>query len=313
MNIEGTIDLFGEDTYYKKLLGFGAGILILGIVCFIDDSRGVHPLVKLFTQILVAIIVVASGIRIDNMDIDFINQLSWKDTFYTILTIGWIVGITNAINLIDGLDGLSTGISLISSLSLLIIFSLNGSPIVAIILITALCGALVGFLPFNFNPAKTFIGDTGSNFLGFALSVISILGVAKTYTAIVIVAPLIVLALPVFDTLFAIVRRIVTGKSIKAIIMPDKGHLHHKIISKGYTQKQAVLILYGISATFGMFAIILLDSGIWKALSFALMIIAAMFIGYNSIFKMKEESEEIQREINEEIESNHKIRSDKEV
>lgn len=313
MNIEGTIDLFGEDTYYKKLLGFGAGILILGIVCFIDDSRGVHPLVKLFTQILVAIIVVTSGIRIDNIDIDFINQLSWKDTFYTILTIGWIVGITNAINLIDGLDGLSTGISLISSLSLLIIFSLNGSPIIAIILITALCGALVGFLPFNFNPAKTFIGDTGSNFLGFALSVISILGVAKTYTAIVIIAPLIVLALPVFDTLFAIVRRIVTGKSIKAIIMPDKGHLHHKIISKGYTQKQAVLILYGISATFGMFAIILLDSGIWKALSFALMIIAAMFIGYNSIFKMKEESEEIQREINEEIESNHKIRSDKEV
>lgn len=313
MNIEGTIDLFGEDTYYKKLLGFGAGILILGIVCFIDDSRGVHPLVKLFTQILVAIIVVASGIRIDNIDIDFINQLSWKDTFYTILTIGWIVGITNAINLIDGLDGLSTGISVISSLSLLIIFSLNGSPIIAIILITALGGALVGFLPFNFNPAKTFIGDTGSNFLGFALSVISILGVAKTYTAIVIIAPLIVLALPVFDTLFAIIRRIVTGKSIKAIIMPDKGHLHHKIISKGYTQKQAVLILYGISATFGMFAIILLDSGIWKALSFALMIIAAMFIGYNSIFKMKEESEEIQREINEEIESNHKIRSDKEV
>ena len=313
MNIEGTIDLFGEDTYYKKLLGFGVGILILGIVCFIDDSRGVHPLVKLFTQILVAIIVVASGIRIDNIDIDFINQLSWKDTFYTILTIGWIVGITNAINLIDGLDGLSTGISVISSLSLLIIFSLNGSPIIAIILITALGGALVGFLPFNFNPAKTFIGDTGSNFLGFALSVISILGVAKTYTAIVIIAPLIVLALPVFDTLFAIIRRIVTGKSIKAIIMPDKGHLHHKIISKGYTQKQAVLILYGISATFGMFAIILLDSGIWKALSFALMIIAAMFIGYNSIFKMKEESEEIQREINEEIESNHKIRSDKEV
>ena len=313
MSIEGTIDLFGEDTYYKKLLGFGAGIIILGVVCFIDDSRGVHPLVKLFTQILVAVIVVASGIRIDNIDIDFINQLSWKDTFYTILTIGWIVGITNAINLIDGLDGLSTGISVISSLSLLIIFSLNGSPIISIILITALGGALVGFLPFNFNPAKTFIGDTGSNFLGFALSVISILGVAKTYTAIVIIAPLIVLALPVFDIFFPIIRRVVTGKSIKAIIMPDKGHLHHKIISKGYTQKQAVLILYGITATFGMFAIILLDSGIWKALSFALMIIAAMFIGYNSIFKMKEESAQIQKEINEEIESNHKIRNDKEV
>lgn len=102
------------------------------------------------------------------------------------------------------------------------------------------------------------------------------------------------LALPVFDTLFAIVRRLVTGKSIKAIIMPDKGHLHHKIIGRGYTQKQAVLILYGISGTFGMFAIILLDSGIWKALSFALMIIAAMFIGYNSMYKAREEDKEIE-------------------
>ena len=236
MSMEGTINLFGEDAYFKKLVGFGIGILLLGIVCFIDDSKGVHPLVKLATQILVAIIAVCSGIRIDDIDIDFINQSSWHDAFYTILTIGWIVGITNAINLIDGLDGLSTGIAIIASISLLIIFALNASPMISIILITALAGALIGFLPFNFNPAKTFIGDVGSNFLGFALSIISILGIAKTYTAIVIIAPLIVLALPVFDTLFAIVRRLVTGKSIKAIIMPDKGHLHHKLISKGYTQ-----------------------------------------------------------------------------
>lgn len=143
-------------------------------------------------------------------------------------------------------------------------------------------------MPFNFNPAKTFIGDTGSNFIGYCLAVISILGIAKTYTAIVIVAPLIVLALPVFDTLWAIVRRVVTGKSIKAIVMPDKGHLHHRLMKRGYTQKQAVLILYGISATFGMFAVILLDSGIWKALSFAFMVIAVIAIGYKNIFKMKE-------------------------
>ena len=210
MSMEGTINLFGEDAYFKKLVGFGIGILLLGIVCFIDDSKGVHPLVKLATQILVAIIAVCSGIRIDDIDIDFINQSSWHDAFYTILTIGWIVGITNAINLIDGLDGLSTGIAIIASISLLIIFALNASPMISIILITALAGALIGFLPFNFNPAKTFIGDVGSNFLGFALSIISILGIAKTYTAIVIIAPLIVLALPVFDTLFAIVRRLVT-------------------------------------------------------------------------------------------------------
>ncbi|MBQ9297655.1 MAG: undecaprenyl/decaprenyl-phosphate alpha-N-acetylglucosaminyl 1-phosphate transferase [Clostridia bacterium] len=179
----------------------------------------------------------------------------------------------------------------------MIIFSLNGAPLIAIILITALAGALVGFLPYNFNPAKTFIGDIGSDFLGFALSVISILGVAKTYTAIVIVAPLIVLALPVFDTLFAIVRRLIKGKSLKAVIMPDRGHLHHKLIDKGYSQKQAVLIMYGISATLGMFAVVLLESGIWKALSFALMVCVAIAIGYHSMFRLNENNDkkEIQK------------------
>ena len=216
------------------------------------------------------------------------NQIGLNDIASIILTLGWIVGITNAINLIDGLDGLSSGICIISSVSLLIIFSLNYSPMIAIILITALAGSLVGFIPFNFNPAKTFIGDTGSNFLGYSLAVISILGVAKTYTAIVIVAPLIVLALPVFDTVWAIIRRTVKGKSIKAVVQADKGHLHHRLMAKGYTQKQAVFILYGISATFGIFAVILLDSGIWKALSFALMVIAVVAIGYKNIFKIKE-------------------------
>ena len=204
-----------------------------------------------------------------------------------LLTLGWIVGITNAMNLIDGLDGLSTGISLIACMSLLIIFSLNGSPLISIVLITALAGALCGFLPYNFNPAKTFIGDTGSNFLGYCLSIISILGIAKTYTAIVIVAPLMVLALPIFDTLFAIVRRVIHGKSLKSIIEPDASHLHHKMLKKGFTQKQAVLILYGLSATFGMFAIILMDSGIWKALSFAIIIVIIIAMGYKEFFKQR--------------------------
>ena len=124
----------------------------------------------------------------------------------------------------------------------------------------------MGFLPFNFSPAKTFIGDVGSNFLGFSLAVISILGVAKTYTALVLIAPIIVLGLPIFDTIFAIIRRIIKGKSIKAVFKADKGHLHHILIKRGYTQKQAVLILYGLTATLGMFAIILLESGIWKEL-----------------------------------------------
>lgn len=289
MSIEGSIELGGEEQYGYKLLGFLLGILILGITCFIDDVKGIPALTKLAGQIVAAVTVVYSGIRIDNLNLPFFNEVGLNETVSTIITLGWIVGITNAINLIDGLDGLSSGIGVISCLSLLIIFSLNYSPIIAILLVTALAGALIGFLPFNFNPAKTFIGDTGSNFLGFSLAVISILGVAKTYTAIVIIAPLIVLALPVFDTLWAIIRRIITGKSIRAIVMPDKGHLHHRLMKKGYSQKQAVMILYGISATFGMFAIILLDSGIWKALSFAFMVIAVIAIGYKNIFKLKEE------------------------
>lgn len=292
MSIEGTINLFGEEQYYLKLIGFFIGIIILGITCFIDDVKGVRAIIKLFAQILAAIAVVICGIKINMIDIPWLDTIGLNDAFSTILTIGWIVGITNAINLIDGLDGLSSGITLISCLSLLIIFVLNSSPLIAVILITALAGGIVGFLPFNFNPAKTFIGDTGSNFLGFSLAVISILGVAKTYTAVVIVAPLIILGLPIFDTLFAIVRRIIKGKSIKAVLSPDRGHLHHRLMDRGYTQKQAVLILYGLSATLGMFAVILLDSGIWKALSFLLMVFAIIAIGYNDIFNVKNNNDE---------------------
>ena len=296
MSIEHTIDLGGNEQYGLKLLGFLGGIIVLAITCFLDDMKGIPPFTKLAGQLIAAIIVVYSGVRIENLNLPFFNQIGLNDAASIILTLGWIIGITNAINLIDGLDGLSSGICIISSVSLLIIFALNYSPMIAIILITALAGALVGFIPFNFNPAKTFIGDTGSNFLGFSLSVISILGVAKTYTAVVIVAPLIVLALPVFDTICAIIRRIVKGKSIKAVMQADKGHLHHRLMQKGYTQKQSVFILYGISATFGIFAVILLDSGIWKALSFALMVIAVVAIGYKNIFKIKQlESEKDER------------------
>lgn len=286
MTIENKIDLT-QDNYVGKLIGFGIGALIIGITCFIDDVRGVPALIKLAAQMLAALVVMKFGIRIDNLDIPFINVNNFGGWFYPLLTLFWIVGITNAMNLIDGLDGLSTGISLISCISLLIIFSLNGSPIISIVLITALGGALCGFLPYNFNPAKTFIGDTGSNFLGYCLSIISILGIAKTYTAIVIVAPLFVLALPIFDTLSSIVRRVIHGKSLKAIIKPDADHLHHKMLKKGFTQKQAVLIMYGLSATFGMFAIILMDSGIWKALSFAIIIVLIIAAGYKEFFKQR--------------------------
>ena len=295
LTIESKIDLM-ENDMIKKLIGFFIGALIIGVVCFFDDVKGVHAVIKLIAQIAAALVVVNSGIIIDTFEVPYIYMSDFWDVFNVIITVIWIVGITNALNLIDGLDGLSTGISIISCISLLIIFALNGSPLISIVLITALGGALCGFLPYNFNPAKTFIGDTGSNFLGYCLSIISILGIAKTYTAIVIVAPLLVLALPIFDTIWAIIRRVVKGKNLKAVFKPDTGHLHHKMLKKGFTQKQAVLIFYGISATFGMFAIILLESGIWKAISFAIIIVIIIACGYKEFFKQKllstEEAEE---------------------
>lgn len=302
MSLEGKIDLFGEETYYFKLIGFFLGIVILGITCYIDDVKGIPSLVKLGAQIIAAIIVIVCGVRIDNISVPFTEgKVVIGGIWSYIITICWIVGITNAINLIDGLDGLSSGVTLISCLSLLIVFALNGSgsPLIAIVLITALAGAIVGFLPFNFSPAKTFIGDTGSNFMGFSLAIISILGVAKTYTALVLIAPIIILAMPIFDTILAIFRRLIKGKSLKAVFKPDKGHLHHKLMAKGYTQKQAVLIMYGITAILGMFAVILLDSGIWKALSFALLIVAIIAIGYKDMERLMKEDE------NEEIDKEH--------
>ena len=286
LSIEKSINLL-EDNMHIKLIGFMIGGLVIGIVCFIDDLKDLPPLVKLTAQIIAAIIVVCSGLRIEHINLPFFNMVGLPIIFSIILTIGWIIGVTNAINLIDGLDGLSSGVALISCISMLIVFALNGSPVIAILLITALAGALSGFLPFNFNPAKTFMGDAGSNFLGFSLSVISIFGVAKTYTLIVIVAPLIILGLPVLDTLVAIFRRIIKGKSLKAIMQADKGHLHHKLLKKGFTQKEAVLIMYAITAALGIFTIILLDSGIWKALSFLVLVVIIIAIGFKNFEKDK--------------------------
>lgn len=291
MIIEKKLDIF-TNNYYIKLLGFLAGIIILEIFCYLDDTKGIRPIVKLIGQLLSAIVVVASGIVMDTVIIERAGAIISNEWLLRIITVIWIVGITNAINLIDGLDGLSSGVSLISSICLIIIFILNSSPIISIILATALAGALLGFLPFNFNPARTFMGDTGSNFIGFTLAIISILGIAKTYTAIIVIAPLLVLALPIFDTSFAIIRRIIREKSFKAVFKADRGHLHHKLIDRGYTQKQAVFILYGISATFGLFAIILLESGIWKAISFALLVLAIVAIGYKDIFRVKKKVSE---------------------
>ena len=283
MSIEKNIDL-NKGEWYKKIGGFIAGSAIIISVCFYDDVHGAKAIIKLLAQIVAAVVVTLCGIRIDRIELLSVQLPQW---FYMVLTVVWIVGLTNSINLIDGLDGLSTGIAIISCISLLIVFSLNGSVLMSIILITALCGSLCGFLPYNFNPARTFIGDTGSNFVGFCLSIISILGVAKTYTALIIVAPIIILALPIFDTACAIFRRLIKGKSIKAVFQADRGHLHHKMIDAGFTQKQAVIIMYSVTAMLGLLAIVLMESGFWKALAFALVVGIVIALTYKEYFKQR--------------------------
>lgn len=280
--VEKSLILNDSSQYGKKIVGFLIGIVIIGTVSYIDDIKNLKPWQKLIAQVIAAIIAYSFGIRIDT-----INDATIQPILSFILTVGWVVGITNAINLIDGLDGLSSGITLISSLSLLIIFATNNSPILSIILITSLSGSIVGFMPFNIYPAKTFLGDVGAQFLGFALSIIAILGVAKTVTMVVLIAPILVLGLPIFDTVFAIFRRIKKGKSVKAIFKPDKGHLHHILMRQGFTQKQAVAILYAASATLGMLAIILIDEGAQKAISFLIVLIIIIAIGFKNLKKYK--------------------------
>ncbi len=209
-----------------------------------------------------------------------------------IITFCWIIGVTNAVNLIDGLDGLATGVSAISILSMLVIFIINGTTPSVYIIVAALLGGLIGFLPYNFNPAKTFMGDAGSNFLGFVLATVSMLGLAKTYTLMAIVLPVIILGLPIFDTLFAICRRVLKHKPI---MQADRGHLHHKLMDAGLTQRQAVVILYSVTAVLGIFAVVVVESDIWKAIALLLIIAVLSVIGTKEI-EDKKKSTPIKKE-----------------
>jgi UDP-GlcNAc:undecaprenyl-phosphate GlcNAc-1-phosphate transferase len=261
----------------REILGLASGIAIIVVMGILDDIKTLKAWAKLLFQVAAAICTVAiSGTRISYVTNPFgpDRYIELSEYVSIPLTIIWIVGITNAINLIDGLDGLAAGISSISSLSLFFVTllrtDLEPSKAVYIALVTAaLAGSTLGFLPFNFNPAKIFLGETGAAFLGFTLGVVSIQGVMKSYAAISIVIPLLVLGLPLFDTVFAIVRRIFARRPI---MQADRGHLHHRLMDMGLSQRQSVLVLYSASATLGLCAIVLADRG---ALSAVVMLLAA--------------------------------------
>ena len=239
-----------------KVLGLLVGSVIIAVMGGVDDIVSLNPWVKLAGQIVAALVAIRCGLVFDvisNPNIfaeETYIEIGWLSIPLTML---WIVGCTNAVNLIDGLDGLAVGVSAISSMTMLIVSLFVSEPVVSIIL-AALTGACLGFMPYNLNPAKIFMGDVGSQLMGFVLSTASIMGLFKLHAIITFFVPLLALALPLADTIFAFFRRILHGQSpFKA----DKGHFHHRLLAMGLNQKQVVAVLYGISAVLGLLAVLM--------------------------------------------------------
>jgi UDP-GlcNAc:undecaprenyl-phosphate/decaprenyl-phosphate GlcNAc-1-phosphate transferase len=240
-----------------RLVGllFGS-LLILGVGIW-DDVMQMAPRNKLIAQIVVALISMLYGFVIPGINNPFdhnpgTNWIDFPPWVGVPLTLIWYVGMMNAINFLDGLDGLLAGVTAISSVFLFVIAVLHTNPVVALV-VAALAGAALGFLPFNFNPARIILGDAGSLFIGYVFATVSIIGASKTAIAISIVVPLLVLALPVLDTVAAIVRRASTGKSISEA---DRGHVHHQLIFRfGLNVRQAVLLLYAVCFVLGAVAL----------------------------------------------------------
>ena len=235
-----TVTVFLAPT--KEIIGMLIGALILVIVGIFDDIYSLPALLKLFLQIFSSTVAVLMGNIITGVTV-FGKYIDLGIAAIP-LSVLWITALINAVNLIDGLDGLSCGVSAISSVALLFSAFFLPEPSFAIILIIAsLAGSCIGFLPFNFNPASIFMGDTGAMFLGYSLAIISIQGFFKIDALLSFWIPFLAFALPLFDTSFAFARRILHGKSP---FSADRGHIHHKLIDMGFTQKQSVMILYSI-------------------------------------------------------------------
>lgn len=279
----------------KGVQGILIGSVIIVALGLLDDVMDLKPIYKLIVQIIAAAIVVAHGVTIDH----FTNPNFFSDVRYISLgiwsvpiTIIWIVGVTNAVNLIDGLDGLAVGVSSISSISLLVVALITGETNLAIIA-AAIAGAGFGFYPYNMYPASIFMGDTGATFLGFVLSSISILGLFKSYAVISFAIPFLILGLPIFDTGFAIVRRLLNGQSPMSA---DRGHLHHRLIDLGFNQKQSVSILCIASGLLSLSAVVFMLSGAFRAILLILSVLLLAYVAVKLIAKKNVESENTEDE-----------------
>lgn len=274
----------------QQFLGILVGAIIIVILGIVDDIHPLRARLKFPLQLVAAIIAVSAGTEINVLSKPFQKIVSGQPEM--MLTLGkslaflvsvlWIVGVVNAINLIDGLDGLAAGVSGIACVSLYVVAVIRNQQDIALISI-ALVGAVIGFLPYNFNPAKIFMGDTGSTFLGYMLAVISISGTMKSVATISLAIPLLVLGLPLFDTTFAILRRVASGRPIGEA---DRGHIHHRLVDMGLSHKQSVTILYVISGSLGLISIALADKGILPAILLLVLVLIFVIGGARSITDM---------------------------
>ena len=224
-------------------------VLCLGIY---DDLRGVNATVKFIALGLIATLFYFLGGRIEILAIPFFGGVHLPSTVGFIVTLVWLVGIANAFNLIDGMDGLASGAALFSSMVILVV-SLAGENPFMIVMTLVLCGALTGFLRYNFNPASIFLGDSGALFVGFTLAALSVLGTQKATTAVAVITPILAFGLPVVDTGMTMARRLISGRPI---FQGDSEHIHHMLLARGWSQRHAALILYAVCAAFGLLAAI---------------------------------------------------------
>ncbi|MDK2820476.1 MAG: UDP-GlcNAc:undecaprenyl-phosphate/decaprenyl-phosphate GlcNAc-phosphate transferase [Clostridia bacterium] len=283
------------DGQFMGLFYAGTFIMLVGVI---DDIKSLNPKIKLIGQIIAACILVAYGVRVEFLTNPFADLLILGKLAIPV-TIFWIVGVTNALNLVDGLDGLAAGTSFIAAVTIAVVAWLNNEFIVATLSL-ALAIGILGFLPYNFHPARIFMGDSGSMFLGFNLAALATIGLTKSATVISLFIPVVILGLPILDTFFAIVRRFLNGQPIFA---PDKGHLHHRLLAQGLTQRQAVGIIYLVDACLGGSAILLnrltTDQGVLILVGLSVIILVGCdklgIIGKHSLSKLKARNNNFQR------------------
>ncbi|MGI6549690.1 MAG: glycosyltransferase family 4 protein [Syntrophomonadales bacterium] len=258
----------------RSLMGILLGAAVIFLVGVLDDIYRLSPWTKLAAQISAALIVVYFGVRVHVMTnpFDGVFQLGVLSIPLTLL---WVIGITNAVNLIDGLDGLAGGVCAIAAITIGVV-AWKGDQMVVAYMALVLAGAIAGFLPHNFHPARIFMGDSGSMFLGFVLACLSVSGLAKGATLISLCIPVIILGIPVFDTLFAIIRRV---NNQAPIFGADKAHLHHRLMDMGLSHQGSVIIIYIVSALLGAAAVVMTYVSSPKALLILAVVLALIILG----------------------------------